>query len=97
MKPFLTRIFCIFFITTSSSLSQPFWNAGEGPYGGTILDFAFNSQGHIYGAGFYGLYRSTNDGQDWEPLSPQTFSNLFQVNSVVVDQMDGGTHWQKIV
>ncbi|RPI74053.1 MAG: T9SS C-terminal target domain-containing protein [Ignavibacteriales bacterium] len=88
MKQFLTRLLCIIFLSAFNLLSQPFWNAGEGPYGGTILDFAFNSQGHIYGAGYNGLFRSINNGQDWESVSPQTFSNLFQVYTVAIDQMD---------
>ncbi|HSP89098.1 MAG TPA: T9SS type A sorting domain-containing protein [Ignavibacteriaceae bacterium] len=88
MKQFLTRLLCIIFISAFNLLSQPFWNAGEGPYGGTLLEFAFNSQGHIYGAGYNGLFKSTNNGQDWESVSPQTFLNFFQVNSVAIDQLD---------
>ena len=88
MKQHFSRLLIIVFFFSSYSFSQPFWNAGEGPYGGTILDFAFNSQGHIYGSGFSGLFKSTNEGQDWEPVNPQFFSILSQVNTVLIDQMD---------
>jgi photosystem II stability/assembly factor-like uncharacterized protein len=88
MKNYFTKLFASVIIFSSCSFAQPFWNPGEGPYGGTILDFAFNSQGHIYGAGFFGLYRSVDNGQNWEPVGAQFLSNFFQLNAVAIDQMD---------
>ncbi len=88
MNQILTKLLCVFFFFSSNIFSQPFWNSGGGPYGGTILDFAFNSQNHIYGAGYQGLFKSTNDGQNWEPVSPEIFSIFPQVYAVEIDQMD---------
>lgn len=88
MKINLTRLFCVSFLLVTQTFSQPFWNSGDGPYGGTILDFAFNSDGHIYGAGFYGLYRSADNGQNWETVAPNVFSSMFQLKTVAIDQMN---------
>src|SRR5690554_1539790 len=88
MISFITRLW--FFIVISSSLlfSQPFWEGGEGPYGGTLLDFAFNSQDHIYGAGYYGIFKSTNNGQKWEAINSEFLSLFNQINNIVIDQLN---------
>lgn len=64
------RIFLFFFmILFISSLknikAQISWSQVDGPYGGTINDIQVTSNGYIFIATYNGIFRSTNNGQNW--------------------------------
>jgi len=66
----LFRIFLLFFmILFISSLknikAQISWSQLDGPYGGTINDIHITSNGYIFIATYNGIFRSTNNGQNW--------------------------------
>src|SRR5690606_4062786 len=88
MISFITRYWFFNVISYLLFFCLPFGEGGEGPYGGTLLDFAFNSQDHIYGAGYYGIFKSTNNGQKWEAINSEFLSLFNQINNIVIDQLN---------
>ena len=57
--------FIIFLLLQVNIFGQNFWQQTNGPYRGYILTLAVNSQGDIFAGTNYGLFRSTDKGENW--------------------------------
>ena len=66
----LVLIFILFFILPLQIYSQQnFWEPTNGPQGGFVHAFAFNSSSSIFAGTEAGVYRSTNDGDNWTEIN----------------------------
>jgi len=61
----LILIILFFFLGINNIYSQDFWEPTNGPYGGTVLSFVINSNGHIFAGTRDGVFRSTDNGESW--------------------------------
>ena len=67
--------------------AQNFWEPGYGPIGRNVDAIVINSEGHIFaGARFPGIYRSTDNGENWYLLNTGLTST--QVFSLAVNSQD---------
>ena len=60
---------CCLLLLPVVALTQPVWESLNGPCGGTVSSIAVDPDGDLYiVAGFKTLYRSENNGEQWEEL-----------------------------
>ncbi len=86
-KYILSYIFLLFFSTIT--FSQNFWSQGDSPASGNIQHFALNSQDHIFGGSFDGLFRSTDNGESWVQLNPVYFTiNNPYITAIGINSLD---------
>lgn len=64
---FLLIPFCSFFLT-SSSFSQGVWEQIDIPYSGNIKSLTASPDGTLFASSQLNVFRSTDDGENWEPL-----------------------------
>ena len=80
--------------------SQIFWESLDGPYGGSIEDIVFNSKDYIFSGGWItpGIYRSVDDGGNWEKVN-EGYPD-FEIFTLAVNKEDHifiGTYLQGIL
>jgi hypothetical protein len=83
MKRFFFLISFVIISLTPLSNAQDFWQQTNGPYGGTIQSFAINSSGNIFAGTVGGVYRSTDNGNNWTQINTGLTSNI--VNSLAIN------------
>ncbi|MBL1213472.1 MAG: T9SS type A sorting domain-containing protein [Ignavibacteriae bacterium] len=84
---FLTVLLLLFHFTII--LSQNYWEPADSPDGGNIQHFAVNSQDHIFGGCFDGLFKSTDNGESWMQLSPVYFTiNNPYITAIGINNLD---------
>ncbi len=81
------RFYSLFLLFLLNTFAND-WNPMSSPFGGTITALGFNSQNHIYAGSFSGVYKSTDGGDTWEQVSPQTFKSFTRITSIQVDEND---------
>lgn len=95
MKKYFFFLFIILF--THQLLSQNFWQPTNGPSGlygaDNVGSLAINANGYIF-AGTWGMgegiYRSTNDGDDWTQINSGLISgDAKDVNSLAINKTSG--------
>jgi len=112
----MTKSFTIFFTAlismeaTDSVVAQNFWQR-VGLDSLYVYDFAFNSQGHVFAGTDRGVFRSTNNGDNWTQINSgltDTSVTALSVNSVdhvfagtwneggVYRSTDVGTTWMQV-
>lgn len=73
MKPLLPLTLCFLLVSGfGTSEAQNFWQPTNGPYGGTAMTMVTNSQGTIFAGSDNGIFRSTNNGDLWVKVFPDT-------------------------
>jgi photosystem II stability/assembly factor-like uncharacterized protein len=80
--------FLINFIFLNLINAQGFWSPADSPNSGNIQVFAANSMDHIYGGSFDGLFRSTDNGENWQQLSPETFTSNSFITALAINSAD---------
>ena len=72
--------FMILFISSLKNIkAQVSWSQVDGPYGGTINDIHVTSNGYIFIATYNGIFRSTNNGQNWMKKITGLYSSTINV------------------
>lgn len=100
MKTYLLAILvCTFSITHAQSQ----WERTNTPYGGKVTSVNSSASGNLYATTVTGLYKSENDGLNWESidmpfkwpmLAVDNAGNLFvSSDSVIMKSADGGVTW----
>jgi photosystem II stability/assembly factor-like uncharacterized protein len=87
MKTFL---FCLIFYVSVSN-SQNWFEIESIPYGGGVYSIAVNSQNHFFGITLFGIYRSTDLGDNWDLVNSSLFSDPFNPvfpNKLVINSKD---------
>jgi len=88
MKSSLPVLLAFFFFTSFLFSQSIQWQQLNGPFGGTPLSFASNSNGDIFAGSDYnqkGVYRSTDGGMLWHQSSNGIYLTDRQVDWMVVD------------
>lgn len=67
----------------SSPALAAFWEHTNGPPAGHVTGIALDPAGHVYAAGYGGVFRSKTGSTSWQPLSQGLWDSI--VNSVVTD------------
>ncbi len=94
----------------STFAQSPFWQATNGPLGGTVLSFAATSKGHIIAGTENGIYRSTNEGLTWDyrgmplfsamSLAVNSHDEVFAVSLLyyqgIIKSLDSGKTWDSL-
>ena len=84
--------------------AQDFWQQSNGPHTGDIRNLVINSRGHIFAPAQAGVYRSTDNGKNWEltglegtgirTLAIRTNGDLFAgTTDGVYRSTDNGDNW----
>ncbi len=69
MKKLYYLLTIYFLLQLNVIAQQNFWEPTNGPYGGFVHAFGFNSSGVIFVGTETGVYRSTNDGESWAEIN----------------------------
>jgi photosystem II stability/assembly factor-like uncharacterized protein len=82
-------LFVIMFLSgTQTVLAQEFWQSTNGPNKGGVWSLAVDGQERIYALTDSGLYRSTDDGQNWTPLNVASRGDGFGLSVAVAPSGD---------
>lgn len=107
MKTFIL-FFIAILIASTNSFSQNFWEKTAGPDTSTTNSLAINSIGHIFAATKNGIFRSTNNGDNWLNLGINdslrvvfvaTNGDVFittQQQGSILYSSDNGNNWTPI-
>jgi len=79
----MKNIITLLLVISSISFSQDFWEPTNGPFGGSINSIAISSNGHIFAGTDDGVFRSTDNGENWTHLNGLTNLEVwsFTINS----------------
>ena len=106
---FLTLACCL--NTEPKTFAQDFWQQANGPHNGNVVALACNSSEQVFAGTFEGLFRSTDDGINWQLLDIGSDNVTRSIYSLAVDSndhlfagsyasvfrsMDGGENWVKL-
>lgn len=76
-------VFFILFVLLIPQIphSQDFWQPTNGPYGGSISTIVIDANDDLYTGTNHGVYRSTDDGENWELVGLIDF----YISALIVD------------
>lgn len=69
LPKFLRHSIVLLSFYASVSFAQNYWQSVNGPFGGSVRDFAINARGDIFAGTDGGLFRSKNNGSSWQRLN----------------------------
>ena len=69
MKKLYNLLTIYFLLQLNVIAQQNFWEPTNGPHGGFVHAFAFSSSGSIFAGTETGVYRSTDDGNNWAEIN----------------------------
>ncbi len=88
MKSSLLVLLAFFFFNSSLFSQSIQWGQLNGPFGGTALSFASNSNGDIFAGADEdqrGVFRSIDGGQTWQPKSTGLYLGNRAFSWLVID------------
>ena len=92
----VSSIICSFFAVASAMGQTDYWQQTSGPTGGQISCFATTSNGDLYAGTSSGLYKSTDNGEDWT-ASGLTGDIVLSLTVNSRDQIFAGTYQNGIM
>jgi photosystem II stability/assembly factor-like uncharacterized protein len=73
----LRHLLALLALVASASAQAPYWQHTNGPFGGNVTKIAEDSTGALYAMADNGIYRSTDNGASWTPVTEIQLGSTF--------------------